>query len=489
MRILYIDIDSLRPDHLGCYGYHRPTSPTIDALAADGVRFTNCYVSDGPCLPSRTALWSGRTGYRTGVVNHGGSAAQPFGDGSQRGFRDTFSTSSWTAVLRDAGYQTVAISSFAQRHSAWHWYAGFRSVVDPGLIGLEIAPQVTSLALEWISTHGRADDWFLHVNYWDPHTPYRTPVEYGEPFADDPIPAWLTEEVRERCWAGYGPQSAREPHGFQPSTDRRWPRVPREIDSMRSVKAWIDGYDTGIRYMDDHLGQILNALADCGVLDETVIIVGADHGECLGELNVWGDHHTADDITARVPLVVRWPGMPSSVDSGLHYQFDWAATLLDMLGLAVPPNWDGRSFAAALRDGKSTGRPDLILSHGAWSCGRSVRWDHYICLRIYHDGYADLKPVMLFDLCSDPHEQTDLAAERPDLVGIAMGRLATWQHEMMLASPTNVDPLMTVLREGGPWQVRGHLGLYLDRLRHTGRTCAARFLESEHAAEISLPGL
>ena len=59
MRILYIDIDTLRPDHLGCYGYHRGTSPSIDRLAADGVRFENCYVSDAPCLPSRAALYSG----------------------------------------------------------------------------------------------------------------------------------------------------------------------------------------------------------------------------------------------------------------------------------------------------------------------------------------------------------------------------------------------------------------------------------------------
>lgn len=353
------------------------------------------------------------------------------------------------------------------------------------MMGLEVARQVTSLALEWLAAHAQTEDWFLHVNYWDPHTPYRTAIEYGEPFAQDPLPAWLTEEVRERCWDSYGPQGAQEPHGFQPSTDRRWPRMPQVIDSMQAAKKWIDGYDTGIRYLDDHLAQVLNVLADHGVLDQTVIIVGADHGECLGELNVWGDHHTADDVTARVPLIVRWPGIPGGVDTGLHYQFDWAATLLDMLGLAVPPNWDGRSFAAAFRAGTSAGRHDLILSHGAWSCGRSVRWDHYICMRTYHDGYADLKPVMLFDLRSDPHELQDLAADRPDLVHTAMGYLAEWEHEMMLASPTNVDPLMTVLREGGPWQVRGHLGPYLERLRATGRGWAARFLEREHAADLA----
>ena len=72
MRILYIDIDSLRPDHLSCYGYPRQTSPNIDALAAEGVRFVNFYATDTPCLPSRTAFFGGRFGTVTGVVNHGG---------------------------------------------------------------------------------------------------------------------------------------------------------------------------------------------------------------------------------------------------------------------------------------------------------------------------------------------------------------------------------------------------------------------------------
>ena len=69
MRILYVDIDSLRPDHLGCYGYHRDTSPTIDSIAKEGVKFTNFYSTDTPCLPSRTAFFGGNFGFKTGVVN------------------------------------------------------------------------------------------------------------------------------------------------------------------------------------------------------------------------------------------------------------------------------------------------------------------------------------------------------------------------------------------------------------------------------------
>ena len=102
MRILYIDVDSLRPDHLGCYGYHRDTSPTIDALASEGVRFNNVYASDAPCLPSRTALWSGRFGFHTGVVNHGGTAAQPFVE-PERWVTDSFHDTGWMARIARAG--------------------------------------------------------------------------------------------------------------------------------------------------------------------------------------------------------------------------------------------------------------------------------------------------------------------------------------------------------------------------------------------------
>ncbi len=165
------------------------------------------------------------------------------------------------AALRGAGYRTVTISSFGERHSAWHWYAGFNEVHNPGLRGLEIADDVTPIALDWLSRNGHRDQWFLHVNYWDPHTPYRTPAGFGNSFEGEALPEWLTEEVWERSWNGYGSHSPQEPHGYGPSSPydpeeemfRRYLRWPRQIDSMQAVRRWIDGYDVGVRYADEHL--------------------------------------------------------------------------------------------------------------------------------------------------------------------------------------------------------------------------------------------
>jgi len=485
MRILYIDIDTLRVDHLGCYGYPRNTSPNIDALAEQGVRFDNCYVTDAPCLPSRTALWSGRCGFHTGVVNHGGEAAEPFVEGASRGFRDLFDATCWMSALRRVGFHTVTVSPFGERHAAWHWYAGFKEMVNPGKGGMEIADDVTPLALDWIRRNGRRDNWFLHVNYWDPHTPYRTPEHFGNPFAEDPLPAWLTEEVRQAGWDGYGPHSPQDLFGWgEDPFSEKHPRVPGQLDSIEAVKQWIDGYDVGIRYADEHIGYLLNELADIGVLDDLIIMVSADHGENQGELNVWGDHQTADEITCHVPLIVRWPGLTDEprIDRALYYHYDWAATLIELAGGQVPDNWDGRPFTEAFREGREEGREYLVVSQNAWSCQRSVRFDDYICLRTYHDGYKQLEPVMLFDLVHDPHEQHNLAGERPGVVDRAMGMLAEWHHEMAVTSRTNVDPMMTVLREGGSFHTRWHLPAYLKHLRATGRAHHAERLAALHPA-------
>jgi arylsulfatase A-like enzyme len=495
MRILYIDIDSCRPDHLGCYGYHRQTSPNIDALAARGTRFENCYVPDAPCLPSRSALWSGRCGFHTGVVGHGGTAAEPYVEGPARQFRNLFGTTGWMQALRQAGLRTATVSSFGERHSAWHWYAGYNEICNTGKGGMEIADDVTPPALDWLGRNARADNWFLHVNYWDPHTPYRTPPEFGNPFADAPPPAWLTEEVWQHAWQGFGPHSPQEPHGYADESIwyemayRRFPGNPDQIDSPAVMHHWIDRYDTGIRYTDEHIGRLLNALADQGILEETLIMISADHGENQGELNVWGDHQTADSITCRVPLIVRMPGAsgPARVDHAFHYQYDWAATLIELAGGKVPANWDGRAFTAAFQEGREEGRSFLVTSQNAWACQRGVRFDQHMLLRSYHDGYKQLEPVMVWDLGADPHEQHDLAPERPDLVERGMSLLTQWYDEMALTSRHNVDPMMTVLREGGPYHCRGMLRNYLARLRATGRAEHAERLAQRHPNEIDIP--
>lgn len=491
MRLLYIDIDSQRPDHLGCYGYHRATSPCIDEIATEAVRFDSVYASDTPCLPSRTALFSGRFGVDTGVIGHGGTAADMFIEGPERGFGSVLSRTSWARAMRDAGLHTATISPFAERHAAWHFYAGFNEVINTGKRGLESAHEIAPVALDWLARNGDRDNWFLHLNFWDPHTPYRTPDSFGEPFANTPLPAWLTEEVREKHWQGCGPHSAQEAVGYSEVDEqykRLYPKQPYLIDSFAQVRRMFDGYDNGVLYADQHIAKVVAQLKEQGVYDDTAILISGDHGEALGELNIYGDHQTADEHTAHVPAILKWPGVTQSqagrVDRGLHYQFDLAATIVELLGGKVPGNWHGQSFTDSLRGGSDAGREALVLSHGAWTCQRSLRFRdadrELLCLRSYHDGHHGFPETMLFDLASDPHEQNDLASAEPQSTQFAIAEIDRWLGQRMKESPSGLDPMWTVMREGGPKHTRGELSAYLERLRRTGRGHWADLLESRH---------
>ncbi len=484
MRILYLDIDTLRPDHLGCYGYHRKTSPNIDRIAAEGIRFDNCYTSDAPCLPSRTALFSGRFGIHTGVAGHGGTAADPFVQGPDRSFSSKLGDSSWMRCLRNLGYKTVSISPFGERHSAWHFYANFSEMHNPGGCGEDVADAITPIASDWIKRNAKSNNWFLHVNYWDPHTPYRAPKSFGNPFENEPIPEWYTEAVRQKHWAGGGSWSAQEGMGYggpHPYVGPQYPRQPNAISSMQKAKQMFDGYDCGIRYADEHFGRLLNALADQNVLDDLIILISADHGENLGELNIYYDHQTADQFTTHLPFILRWPGtLAPGVNRGLHYHFDGAATLVELLGGAVPENWDGTSFADTLKNPEPEGREYLVISQAAHTCQRSVRFGDYICIRSYHDGYHAFPDFMLFDLKNDPHEQNDIAQQNPELVHKAAFYLENWYGDMMRTATHPQDPLWTVMHENGPLHTRVDLQDYVGRLKHTGREEWAKKLIINH---------
>ncbi len=484
MRVIYIDIDSLRPDHLGCYGYHRNTSPVIDALAGEGVVFEQVYTSDAPCLPSRTALFSGRHGIQTGVVGHGGTASQPKIQGQGRSFRDYFGMYGLSAQLRKLGFNMNMISPFPERHSA-HWVAAsFHRVVDTGDGGHESAEAIMPHIHEWLTRHQANDKWFLHVNLWDPHTPYRVPPEHGERFANDPLPAWLDNQAlidRHVKMTGF--------HTLQDVWHEScWPRQPQSVYDRAGMRKLIDGYDMGVWYADRAIGEIVASLKKAGVYEDTMIIVSADHGENFGELGIYAEHATADDGTCHVPLIIKYPGGAAGKrDAGLHYQFDLGATLVELLGGTPPAIWDAKSLAQSVLTGAQAGRKELIIGQGAHVCQRAVRWDgadghKLLYMRTYHDGfYASFEPEMLFDLSVDPHETANIAATRPDLCAEGRVRLARWHEEqmkqMVLTSSDLTDPMQTVMREGGPFHgglSQGEVDVqrflkYLDHLKATGR--------------------
>jgi len=499
MRILFIDIDTLRADHLGSYGYLRETSPNIDDVAKEGIRFDNYYCSDAPCLPSRGALSTGKFGIKTGLVGHGGTTADMRIEGKNRDFQDKLAYMSLPALLKNIGFHTVTVSPFGERHSAWWFYAGFNEVYNPGKRGHERADEVVPLALEWLNKNAMSDNWFLHVNVWDPHTPYRTPSDFGDPFENSPIPGWYNEELIKRHRKLAGPHTAQDLNMYDNREDPRFPRQPGEIKNMNDLKQLIDGYDTGIRYADFWIGKIIDMLKEKRVYENTAVIISADHGENIGELGIYAEHATADNITSRIPLIIKWPGgLKSHVHQGFLYNLDLIPTLYEIFESEIKSKFseeyiqkfkkemDGISFADVIFKGEKISRKYLILSQMAHVCQRSVRFDDWIYMRSYHDGYHLFPKEMLFNLKEDPHERNDIAKESPEICREALSYLNEWHDEMMKELPEGyqVDPLQTVLKEGGPYHARGHLKTYYERLKETGREKAAEELKRKYPAEF-----
>lgn len=132
MRILFVDIDTLRPDHMGCYGYLRNTTPNIGGICRDGIRFDQYYCSDAPCLPCRAALVSGMYGIRNGAVGHDGTAADRRCTGPDRSFNDQIDSNNFHHIFRKAGMHTASVSTFAERHSSYWFQAGFHECYNIG---------------------------------------------------------------------------------------------------------------------------------------------------------------------------------------------------------------------------------------------------------------------------------------------------------------------------------------------------------------------
>ena len=359
MRIIMFDIDTLRPDHLGCYGYARDTSPAIDSIAADGMRFDNYYCPNAPCLPSRASLISGRYGIRTGVVGHGGTAADMRLQGESRHFRDSVSENGLFMQFRRAGMHTVSFSSFAERHSSWWFNAGFNECMNFGKCGNELAGEITPRVLDWLERKGEEDNWFMHVNYWDPHTPYRAPEEFGNPFKDVPLPdSWIDEEVFAQHLLHVGPHGANEINMWDDTHFEQFPRHPGAVRTMQDMRDFMDSYDCGIRYADDNIGQIMGWLKEKGLYEDTAIIITSDHGENLGELGLYAEHGTADEPTCHIPMIIKWPGgAKGKAAAGFHDNVDLAPTIQELLDAGfelMVSEWNGRSIVQRELDPEET---------------------------------------------------------------------------------------------------------------------------------------
>jgi len=451
MRIILFDIDCLRPDHLGCYGYARPTSPNIDRIASGGVRFDNFYCASSPCLPSRTAWASGRFGIRNGVISNHTAGAQFHLQKSYYGGPKP-ENEMLMRQLRRAGHDPVSFSNFADRHSAFYFMCGWSEFHTPNLKGGgETAEEVNAPLMRWLESNASREDYLLHVNYWDAHRCYKMNASWADRFDDSPVPqAWPDEDtIRRLATDVTGPFTAT---GQFRDGKSPYPLMPDSVESRADFEHMITGYDASIAYVDHHVGQVLDELDRQGLLEDAAVIITSDHGDAFGEHGIYSDHVCADECIHRIPMIVRWPGVAEAGASSdaLLYNVDLGPTLCELIGGETPEDWDGESFASRLGGGggEDAGREYIVWDHGLYTCQRAVRTRQHLLVHTYDDnGYGGFEPVELYDMTADPYQANNLAADEPGVVAECDGLLETWLDEQRSKPNFVRDPLECIAEE------------------------------------------
>ncbi|WP_276256557.1 sulfatase [Halomontanus rarus] len=496
MRVLLIDIDSLRPDRLGTYGYGRETSPAIDSIAENGVVFERCYASDTPCLPSRSSLATARFGVKHGVVTHWGEGQwldlySRRGNGSDYPSDRPFSF----RHLSEEGVNTSTVTSFSKRHAAYHFSGTFRESIQPSPGGSDRADAVTDVAIDWIDDHAEEDDWLLHLNYWDVHHPYVGMEEYVDEVRESGTGAdWIDQNVLDDQAGSTGvrcrdmwPSPSQHDFGDQEYVEYGdWP-MPVRFDDPKYVQHLNDGYDAAVRSVDAEVEHLLETLERAGIRDETAVVVTADHGEALGEHGIYAEHALAHPSCQQVPLIVDAPGYSESNGSTVEdfvYQFDLIPTLCDLFDVSTPEGWDADPLTPALAGDPFDGRETLVCGHGIYTFSRAVYHDDWVYTRIYHPGVFSVPGLyndpdlpnggleLLHDLEADPHMTTNFVADRPGVAEEMRSRLERWETEHVVSREGGGrDSLTEMAATDGPY-------LYVDPSELAGA-----YRELEYAPE------
>lgn len=455
MRIILFDIDSLRPDHLGCYGYPRPTSPNIDRIAAQGMRFDRVYCSDSPCLPSRMALLSGRMGINTGCISNIGPGRdchierKPYGGPIEE--QETL----MRQLRRFTNLEAISITNFADRHCAQWFTHGWTEFISPSIKGgTETAEEVNAVALEWLRKNKGRNHYLLHINYWDVHRAYKVHQSWADRFKGTPAPAWPDEKTLQEYASRPGKFTA---HGQFRNDQSPFALMPGKVTNRAEFEHMMLGYDATIACTDHHIQQVLDQLEAQGELEDTVIIITADHGDSFGEHGIYSDHVNADESVHHIPLIICWPGRvkAGTSDGQLRYQLDLAPTLCDMLGAPVPAMWDGQSFAGLLMGEPDAGREYLVWGHATYTIQRAVRTPDFLMIRTYDSyHYQHHRPVELYDMRTDTQLSRDLAADRPEVVRELERLMEQWRQRQLAKPDARGDPFI-LFKPDTSWSTRG----------------------------------
>ena len=370
--VVLIAIDTLRVDHLSCYGYKYRTSKHLDAFSKKAIIFKNAFCCINATDPSFTSLYTGKEPHNHGINNHGRKVMRREVNHFQS------KNSRWlTTVLKNHGYTTIGIDWLGRWHRKDYdeypfqildFYESFQGKNE----SFRDCIAMTDTAVKWIKTL-KEKPFFLFLHYWDVHKPYN---------------------YRSKL------------------TLRKYPHNQQ----------YVSEYDAAIYNVDKQLKRIFKLLKKN---KNTIIVITADHGESLGEHGIH-DHHGLYDCSMRVPLIIYVPELPHKAVNSFVQTVDVMPTLLELLGIDCKGDKiDGFSLLPLMRGEKHQLRDKIFFKETFYEKKFAVRTDKYkliiarnendatcsACNRIHGDSLVEL-----YDMEKDPEELENVCSNQSDIV-------------------------------------------------------------------------
>jgi arylsulfatase A-like enzyme len=400
--VIIVDIDTLRADHLGCYGYNRPTSPNIDAWSREAIRFEWAFAQAPNTPPSQSSIFTGLYPSTHGRIS------------TEHLLRDEVLT--LAEIMSDQGYATGAFVGGGNMSSTFGMDQGFQVYDDDGGGLAAIGPKAEQWLIDRAS--GR---FLLLIHTFDVHAPYdRTPEPFNSAFLGEiePPGAWFRDHMTRHMHARRASRHTANPFRL----------TAAQVEYARAT------YDGGILHVDDWFGRFWGLLRRLDLDERAIVVIISDHGEEFEEHDSVFHERLYATVT-HVPWLVRLPGGHGARPIGQIVEtIDLLPTLLDLTEVPVPRFLPGRSLVP-LVDG-STGLSESAIGESRFYGGRIAIADHRWRLIYSRRGGA----TELYEYRTDPLEQADVSAAHPQEARRLLNQL--WRWDFLVRAGATPAPMV-----------------------------------------------
>lgn len=494
--IIFIMSDDHALKAISAYDTSLISTPNIDRLAEEGIRYDNCYCTNAICAPSRAVILTGKYSHVNGVLDN----SRPF-DGEQQ---------TLPKLLKNAGYQTAMIGKWHLKSEPTgfdHWLVlpGQGDYYNPDFKGSDglhtfqgyVTDVITQKGIEYLDSIDRERPFFMMLHHKAPHRNWLPAMRHLNRFdgVEFPVPFNLRDDYEGKSAAsleqemsisrhmsldydlkmsdsiirrkgvdqelffriGDGTKRGLKESVFSEKENDIWlnyyadrareynslPNDPQVIDQWK-YRQYMEDYLSCISTVDENIGILLDYLKQSGLDENTIVIYTSDQGFFLGE-HGWYDKRFMYEEALKMPLIIRMPGQKHERDSHMLTNADFAPTILDLAGLTIPGDMQGESFAASLHGEPMQQWRDAVYYHyfeypAVHSVKRhyGIRTDRYKLIHFYYD----IDTWELYDLQEDPHEMNNLYGipDYIDLVNDLKSRLSSLQDQYGDTDPQSFLP-------------------------------------------------